>query len=412
MRASVVAIVCVGLSVSVAAAQSPRGYQSSMQVTAPTRLDTVFPLANQSLKEPPADWYKDYDSTQQKYELFVPPSPDKSKMYGLVLFISAGASPAGQKSFQAACQQSNLIFASAYSAGNDCPGPRRVRIVLDVLDDVRRRYPIDPDRTYMGGFSGGGRIACNIAFALPELFGGVLGVCASEQLREESWLRQRVADRLSVALLTGETDFNRGELERLRGPYLTDVGVRAKVWTVDGMGHSIPASATLVEAVKWLEAGLADRQKLARAWPASRIAGTTAPTREQLATALQLEGQARLKQPATLYSGLMQLVGVSQRWGDTPAAAAANKTLDEYERRTERPWEADDISEQRRFLVAEARALTAYATGPLPGQYTAQRPNMVKGALERWQTVLMDQPTGALADEARKQIAALAKVGE
>src|SRR6266699_649079 len=51
------------------------------------------------------------------------------------------------------------------------PLGQRVRIVLDVLDQVRRDYRVDPDRTYLSGFSGGGRVACTIAFALPEYFG-------------------------------------------------------------------------------------------------------------------------------------------------------------------------------------------------------------------------------------------------
>ena len=60
-------------------------------------------------------------------------------------------------------------------------------------------------------------------------------ICAGGELREESWLRQRVIDRLSVALLTGEKDFNRGEVERWRATYLTEVGVRNKVWVVSDL---------------------------------------------------------------------------------------------------------------------------------------------------------------------------------
>ena len=40
-------------------------------------------------------------------------------------------------------------------------------MVLDVLDDVRHNVLIDPDRTYIAGISGGGRIACIVGFALP-----------------------------------------------------------------------------------------------------------------------------------------------------------------------------------------------------------------------------------------------------
>src|SRR5205809_256329 len=68
----------VDFSLSLAADAS--GYQAKVKVAAPTRLDWVFALANQSLAEPPADWLKDYDSTATEYELFVPPGAGKKTL--------------------------------------------------------------------------------------------------------------------------------------------------------------------------------------------------------------------------------------------------------------------------------------------------------------------------------------------
>jgi len=39
---------------------------------------------------------------------------------------------------------------------------------------MMQRYPIDPDRVYIGGFSGGSRVAMKTALAYPDLFRGVL----------------------------------------------------------------------------------------------------------------------------------------------------------------------------------------------------------------------------------------------
>ena len=281
--------------------------------------------------------------------------------------------------------------------------------MLDVLDDVRRRFAVDPDRTYLGGFSGGARVACRITFALPEYFGGVVPVCAAENLREESWLRQRVTDRLSVALMTGETDFNRGEIERFRGPLLSDVGVRTKVWMVPKLGHGLPSAAVLAETVRWLEEGLAQRRRLAAQWPAMRT--TTEPaSREAWSIALLNEAKQRLQNPATLYSGLSQLQGVAVRWQDLPAAAEANQILGKYEAEVERPWEADDLAEQRRFLLAEARGLAAYATGPLAPQYEKQRAGMAEAALQRWQMLLADDPDSPAGREAQQRMPELLKL--
>jgi hypothetical protein len=327
----------------------------------------------------------------------------------LVLFVSPSNEPMGWKHFEALCKQCGIAFAGPWGAGNDCEPKKRVRIVLDVLDDVRRRVPIDPDRTYIAGLSGGGRIACAIAFALPEHFGGVLPICASGDLRDEPWLRHRVIDRLNVAFVSGEKDFNRGEVERLRGPYLSAVGVRTKVWVQPGLGHGMPDQRTLGEALRWLEDGLSARQELARRFPATRAVGDV-PSRQEQAAAILAEGKKRIEDRKTLFSGLMLLQGCMNRWPDVAAAKEARKILLEHEAKAERPWEADDIAEQRRFLVARARCLDAYASGDLPPQYIKMRAAMAREALELWQKVLEDSPESDAGREARKRMTALKKL--
>jgi len=391
------------------------GTHDRVRVAAPTRLDWVFALSNQSPARPPAEWTTGYSSSDQTYRLLVPVKlPDKpttpaaGKLLPLVLFISPGDNPGGFAAFAATAARYGVLVASPRRAGNRCPFPRRVHIVLDVLDDLRRRFPIDPDRTYLAGFSGGGRVACTIGFALPELFGGIISFCAAGDLRTEPWLRHRVQDRLSVALVTGETDFNRGEVERFRGPLLSEVGVRTKVWVVPGAGHAVPAGP-VQKLFEWLEADRPRRKKQATAWPASRITADAAPNRQSQATALLAEANKRLASPRTLYSGLMQLKGIRVRWTGLPEARAAQRTLLEYDSRDERPWEKQDIAQQRRFLVARARGIDAYGSGPLPSQYVAGRADMLKVAITLWDQILRDGLDTDAVGQARKRIPVLRK---
>jgi hypothetical protein len=118
------------------------GYQKEVKVRQATRLDWIFAMSNQSLAAAPADWLPDYDSTQQRYESFVPPNakgtrkpagkstsrsktgPTKSSAaLPLILFISAGDQPAGWGQLQAVCEQQGIAFASPYGAGNNTPMP-------------------------------------------------------------------------------------------------------------------------------------------------------------------------------------------------------------------------------------------------------------------------------------------------
>jgi pimeloyl-ACP methyl ester carboxylesterase len=386
------------------------GFHPGVKVSAPTRLDWTFVLSTQSLTTLPQQWQlEDYDSTKQTYDLFVPRRRNPKAPMPLILFLSPGDDSGSGKRFEKVCQTSGWFYAAPLKAGNSCPSPRRVRIILDVLDDLRKHYPIDPDRTYITGFSGGGRVACAIAFALPELFGGVIPVCAGGDLREESWLRRRVADRLGVALVTGVTDFNRGEVERLRASYLKDVGVRTRVWTVAGMGHQVPDERVLADAVRWLEETLLRRQKMAVRYPAARLRPADDATREARAKALLAEGKARMKDKQ-LYPGLMLVQGVMKRFPDLEAGKEARTLLEEYEGKKEKPWEKDDLAEQRLFLVARARALDRYASGPLDARYAKMRTGMVRQAIELWNKVLADSPDSPAGKEAKKRIPVLEKL--
>ncbi len=403
------ALLLLHLVSSVRADELPPGYHPKVAVSAPTRLDWTFALSNRSLIEPPADWLGDYASTKQHYELYVPGREGKKRL-PVLLYISPSSELQGWKRFESLCKQQGILYAGPFGAGNDCPPRRRARIVLDVLDDLRRNYPIDADRTYLAGFSGGGRVACALAFALPECFGGVMPICAGHELREESWLRQRVVDRLRVATLTGEKDFNRAEVERLRVPYLKEVGATARVWTQRGMGHDVPPTPMLLEAYRWLEEGAAKRREQAKRYSASRLLGDAVPDRGEQAKALLAEGKTRLEKADTLYSGLMQLKGCLERWPDLATAAEARKILVEYEKRDEKPWEKNDLDEQRRFLIAQARSLTSYASGDLPPVYAKQRSNMAKQAIQLWRKVLADAPESEAGREAKKRLPTLEKL--
>jgi hypothetical protein len=403
--------VCLALATAGSGLGAPReGYTAKEKVAKPTRIDWTFILATQSFATPPKDWLPaDYDSADQQYELFVPARKDSKKPLPLIVFVSPSDTPSGWAHFGRICRSRGILYAGVRGAGNNCPPKKRVRIILDVLDDVHRRLPTDPDRTYLAGFSGGARMACAVAFAVPEYFGGVLAIGAAGGMRDELWLRRRVAERLSVALAAGASDFNRGEVERFRGPQLKEYGVRTRVWIQAGQGHLMPTSPVLQEAVAWLEEAAPRRAELAKRYPASR-APATAPTRQESARALLEEGRKRAEQPKTMYVGLLQLQGLTRRWPDLPEAKQAERLLNDYARRSERPWEADDVAEQRRYLLATARALDGYASGKLPAQYEKERPGMVKQAIGLWKKVLIDTPDGAAGKQAKERIAELTKL--
>jgi hypothetical protein len=162
--------------------------------------------------------------------------------------------------------------------------------------------------------------------------------------------------------------------------------------------------------MEWLDAGVADRRKVAVKRPAIRIRSDQSTSREELAKALLAEGQSLTKDKKTLFRGLMQLQGVMNRWPDLSEGEQAKRLLIEFESRKDKPWEADDIAEQRTYLIARARALDSYASGPLPDQYVKQRPDMLKAAIESWQAVIQDGQDSKAVAEGKRRIPALEKL--
>jgi len=105
----------------------------------------------------------------------------------------------------------------------------------------------------------------------------------------------------------------------------------------------------------------------------------------------------------------MQLKGIRVRWTGLPEAATAENTLLKYEARDQRPWEKQDIAEQRRILIARARGIDAYGSGPLPKQYAPGRADMLKFAVTLWSRILQDGQDADAVQQARKRIPALRK---
>jgi predicted esterase len=359
-----------------AAAAADVGFQAEVKVSAPTRIDWEFAVGSFGIDKPklPAD----YDSRKQRYQLFVPKDYVASKDWPLVVFISPGDDPLGWRFWQKPCEELGMLFCAPYGAGNAVPVDQRSRLVLDVLDDVRRRYRIDPDQTYLAGFSGGGRMACTLAFALPEYFGGVIPVCGTNPLPTQASLRHRVRNRLSVAFITGSGDFNRKENEAYMFPYFQDVGIHSRLWVVPKMGHSVPGPDVLGEVHAWLAEDLKRRQADAKAFPSLAASPGEVKTRAQQAAGQLEAAEAELKNPERLWPAVALLEGVVQRWGKTDAADTARKLLEQIKADPKKaPLLAEQRgTEERRDLAAQARAL--------------ERFGLRRRALETWQKLAKD----------------------
>jgi hypothetical protein len=262
---------------------------------------------------------------------------------------------------------------------------------------------VDTDRLYLAGFAGGAVVAGQIAFSYPEVVGGVLALGASGSLRGEPYLRDRVAQRLSVALACGERSPLRGEMEHYRYPVLGDCGVRAKLWLTQRAGHALPPAALLEEMFAWLEDGRADRSKVARQYPSLRVSDGAVPRAADWAEALVVEARKRLEDRKLRDSGLMLLEGVAGRWKGTEAARAASREL-----AGEDDWKKVFRRRQQEFAYWEASRLDAYLASP-HSTTDLRKVVLLPLAIARWEEVEKNGPDTRDGKAARRRLAELRK---
>ncbi|HET6440151.1 MAG TPA: PHB depolymerase family esterase, partial [Anaeromyxobacter sp.] len=106
-----------------------------------------------------------------------------------------------------------MIFVAASRSGNEVPIlDRRLPLALLAYENVRRLYPLDPERIYLAGFSGGSRAALVTALAYPDVFRGVVLEAGSDPIGGERGIHLPPADLFRrfeesrLVYVTGEQD--------------------------------------------------------------------------------------------------------------------------------------------------------------------------------------------------------------
>ncbi len=117
-------------------------------------------------------------------------------------------------------------------------------IIRGLLAEIHTVYPIDTNRIYVAGFSGGSRVAAMAAMSHKEVK-GVIGCGAGFPGGNQPPLYK--FDYFGIA---GTADFNMNEMLQLDG-VLTQLGMRHFIATFPGP-HAWPTSSVMEEGFQWL----------------------------------------------------------------------------------------------------------------------------------------------------------------
>lgn len=224
---------------------------------------TTARLERESMRSGKAMATRPVNLAAERFIVYVP-SPKPARGFGLLVFVPPWPEARLPDHWAAALDRHGVIFVSAARSGNDENAMgRRAPLALLAAQNIILRYPVDPQRVYIAGFSGGSRVALRLALGYPELFHGAILNAGSEPIGN-AWIPLPPRDLLlqfqsssHVIFVTGARDEAHiiDDMTSLRSMH------RWCVFNVEGntspfAGHEVADSAALSRALRGLQSDM------------------------------------------------------------------------------------------------------------------------------------------------------------
>lgn len=199
------------------------------------------------------------DLSKERFTLYVP-THEPAEGYALLVFVPPWDEAQVPLTWIPVLERRGILLVTAARSGNDMDVlDRREPLALLAAGNAMSRYHVDPRRVFIGGFSGGSRIALRIALGYADLFHGVLLDAGSDVLGVQLPLPTReLLDQFQtstrVVYLTGASDTSRQVADResrqsLKHWCITDIDTRTIPWT----GHELADPSALDRALESLD---------------------------------------------------------------------------------------------------------------------------------------------------------------
>ena len=195
------------------------------------------------------------DPSKELFTVYVP-SAEPPQGYGLLVFVPPWRDARLPPEWATVLDQVGAIFVSAANSGNDANVlGRRVPLALIAYQNVVDRYRIDPEHVFVGGFSGGSRVAMRLALGYPDIFRGALLDAGADPLgNTRATLPSRALfaqfqDRSRLVYVAGDQDtiniaIEKDSIHSMRDWCVTDIDAQIAPHT----SHETPDSIALSHA--------------------------------------------------------------------------------------------------------------------------------------------------------------------
>jgi poly(3-hydroxybutyrate) depolymerase len=184
------------------------------------------------------------------FRLRVPPGAGP---HGVLVFVHPGNSAAPMAGWTEVLDRRNLAYIAAEGFGNDKPGSQRALAALLALTHLSRTQQIDAARRYIGGMSGGGKMATEVLTRFPAFFDGALCIVGAQYVASRGGLAPELAAK-RVVFMTGDRDFNHFDVLDVHRRLVAAGITGAHLMDIPGFGHQYPDARQLDDALELLDA--------------------------------------------------------------------------------------------------------------------------------------------------------------
>ncbi len=254
------------------------------------------------------------DLAREKFAVYVPAHAPPGG-YSLLVFVPPWQEAAVPRQWLSTLERRGVIYVSAANSGNDADViDRREPLALLAAANVMQRYVVNPSRVYVGGFSGGSRVALRIALGYPDLFNGVFLDAGSDPIGSaeiplppaELFKQFQEATRL-VYVSGGHDDFHllqdKESQQSLQGWCVLDLVTEDAAWTAHEV-VDVRAFNRVLDDLEQRKARPPNQLANCRERVDSELAGQLHRVAELVAAGKSAEAVAAVRKVDARYGGL------------------------------------------------------------------------------------------------------------
>ena len=217
----------------------------------------------------PLNPYFDYQNAQ--YYIYLPVNFTRINKYplGVIGFLSHTNEWGFWNVYKDIFDERNLIYISPQNVGNMASDLQRKTAWMTSIAYIRKSLPVNAERIYASGLSGGARIACQLCWENATYIAGAISMSGCDYPRKVTLSANSdpsygfydayplpndvLATYAKVVIITGPNDFLHDNLNDIYNNGILEDGLTGWLYDIDGMNHEMSDPLTYEQAIKQLD---------------------------------------------------------------------------------------------------------------------------------------------------------------